>query len=76
MQVNKMGEQALDEAASIPPILCLILFVLEIESHLGLHRAHYAIMELVPRFVVVSSSVFHVPAFPLILIVEVWFVGA
>lgn len=27
MQVNKMGGQALDEAASSPPILCLILVV-------------------------------------------------
>lgn len=28
MQVNKMGGPALDEAASSPPILCLILIVL------------------------------------------------
>jgi hypothetical protein len=27
MQVNKMGGQALDGAASSPPILCLILIV-------------------------------------------------
>jgi len=27
MQVNKMGGQARDEAASSPPILCLILIV-------------------------------------------------
>lgn len=27
MQVNKMGGEALDEAASCPPILCLILVV-------------------------------------------------
>ena len=27
MQVNKMGGQALDEAVSSPPILCLILIV-------------------------------------------------
>ena len=30
MQVNKMGGQALDEKASSPPILCLILVVLRI----------------------------------------------
>lgn len=30
MQVNKMGGQALDGAASSPPILCLILIVLHL----------------------------------------------
>ena len=50
MQVNKMGGQALDEAASSPPILCLILVVRRLHvmppEHFdnGFHFSHYAFM--------------------------------
>ena len=35
MHVNKMGGEALDEAASSPPILCLILYVMVVDGWRG-----------------------------------------